>query len=395
MRLCYVLLSPTFGMHQYTSDIANRMAQGGIADSFDVHLVTTTRVPRDRYVPAVMVHTPVETTGTGFSREALRVGAVRDLQAAICDLDPDVTHFSGPHMWNVPLLRALSAQGIPVVHTLHDLDPHRGSGYGALLHVWNRLVIRSADHILVHGQTYRQRLLDMGVPAGRVTWTPLLHLFLGGTLLGATSDVGASVAYEPWALFFGRLSPYKGLDYLLTACALMDGRGAPEPCVVVAGAGDLDDLWAGALPERLALRNRLIDDEEAVDLFSRCGLLVLPYVDATQSALIAAAYYFRKPVIVTRTGALPEYVEEGRTGYVVEPDHPASLARCLERMLGDLAGLARMGAAGRTWYDARRAEEERTLVQMYQRLARMGPVDSRIVHKARYATHGTSKKYRH
>lgn len=392
MRLCYVLLSPTFGMHQYTSDIANRMAQVGPVDSFDVHLVTTTRVPRDRYVPAVAIHTPVETTGTGFSREALRVGAMRDLRAAICDLDPDVVHFGGPHMWNVPLLRALSAQGIPVIHTLHDLDPHRGSGYGALLHVWNRLVIRSADHILVHGQTYRQRLLDMGVPPERVTWTPLLHLFLGGTLLEMTSDLAASVEYEPWALFFGRLIPYKGLDYLLTACALMDGRGISGSCVVVAGAGDLADLWAGPLPERLALRNRLIDDEEAVDLFSRCGLLVLPYVDATQSALVAAAYYFHKPVIVTRTGALPEYVDEGRTGYVVEPDHPASLARCLDRMLGDPAGLARMGAAGRAWYDARRAEEERALIQMYQRLARKSPVDERLAPAPKYAAQGVPKE---
>ena len=103
-------------------------------------------------------------------------------------------------------------------------------------------------------------------------------------------------------------------------------------------------------------------------LFCRCGVLVLPVVDATQSSLIAAAYYFRKPVIVTRTGALPEYVEEDVTGYVVEPDHPAALARCLERMLGDPEGLERMGAAGRAWYEARRAEEEAALVEVYERL---------------------------
>ena len=106
-----------------------------------------------------------------------------------------------------------------------------------------------------------------------------------------------------------------------------------------------------------------------MDLFCRCGVLVLPYVDASQSALIAAAYYFRKPVIVTRTGALPEYVVEDVTGHVVEPDHPAGLARCLESMLSDPMKLERMGAAGRAWYEEHRMEEEAALIQVYGRLA--------------------------
>jgi glycosyltransferase involved in cell wall biosynthesis len=149
--------------------------------------------------------------------------------------------------------------------------------------------------------------------------------------------------------------------------------------VVIAGSGDLSLLWAGSLPERLEVHNYLISDEEAMDLFCRCGLVVLPYVDATQSALIAAAYYFRKPVVVTRTGALPEYVEEGRTGRIVESDHPASLARTMEEMLSDPAGLERMGTTGRAWYDTRRAAEEEALIQAYTRLAETRTRPSRRV----------------
>ena len=379
MRLCYVLLSPTFGMHQYTADLANRMAHtltGSV--SHDVCLVTTTHAPRCRYAPAVVVHTPVETTNTGLSRQVFRLSALRNLQSAICNLHPDVVHFTGPHLWNVPLIWALVARGVPVIHTLHDLDPHRGVRYSLLIRLWNRVVMHSADHILVHGQTYRQRLLAQGMPPHRVTWTPLLHLFLGSTMLAASPDLTVSVEYQPWALFFGRLERYKGLDHLITACAMMDGTDAPSPRVVVAGPGDLTALWAGPLPQRLALRSRLIADVEAIDLFRRCGLLVLPYVDATQSALIAAAYYFRKPVVVTRTGALPEYVEDGLTGRVIEPGHPATLARCLDEMLHDPARLARMGAAGRAWYDAHRAAEERTLIEMYLRLANKRPLDDPI-----------------
>jgi glycosyltransferase involved in cell wall biosynthesis len=237
-----------------------------------------------------------------------------------------------------------------------------------LIRLWNRQIMRNSDHILVHANTYHQRLLAMGVPEERVTSTPLLHLFVGGSWLGAFPDLAASVEYQPWALFFGRLKQYKGVEYLITACAMMNGDGGFPGRVVIAGLGDLSKLWAGSLPERVEVHNYLIDDEEAMDLFCRCGVLVLPYVDATQSALISAAYYFRKPVIVTRTGALPEYVEEDVTGYVVEPDHPAAMARVLDRMLDDPEELERMGSAGRAWYERRRAEEEAALIEVYGRL---------------------------
>jgi len=352
-------------MHQYTADLANRLAEFG----HDIHLVTTSEAPLDRYTASVNVHVPVDASDTGFSLESLQFAGLRAASEAILDLKPDLVHFSGPHAWNLPIIRKLKSEQLPVLHTLHDLDPHSGSGYGVLLRMWNQHVIRTADHILVHGQTYYQRLLEMGLTPDRVTSTPLLHLFVGGSWLGVTSDLAVSVEYQRWALFFGRLKEYKGLEYLFTACEMMDGRGECSNRIVVAGLGDLSKLWAGSLPSRLEVHNYLIHDEEAMDLFSRCGLLVLPYVDATQSALVAAAYYFHKPVIVTRTGALPEYVEEGVTGYVVEPDHPASLARRLEQMLDDPEGLARMGAAGRAWYEDRRAEEETALVQVYARLA--------------------------
>jgi glycosyltransferase involved in cell wall biosynthesis len=370
LRLCYVLLSPTFGMHQYAADLANRMAEVRPPDPVDVHLVTTVKAPRDRYSSAVHIHTPVDTTSTGFSSETLRLHQRNAVRSLLERLKPDVVHFAGPHVWNVGLVRALAAQGIPVVHTLHDLDPHQGAAYGLLLRIWNRLILRKVDQILVHGQMYRRRLLQMGLPPEQVSCTPLLHLFLGSTRLEAATDLAASVSYEPWALFFGRLERYKGVGSLLTACDMMHIDGREAPCLVVAGRGNAAAFWAGALPNGIELRDRLIGDDEAIDLFRRCGLLVLPYVDATQSALVAAAYYFRKPVVVTYSGALPEYVVSEVTGRVIEACPPAALARCLDDMLSDVGRLQHMGEAGRAWYDEHRALEERELTAMYYRLAR-------------------------
>jgi glycosyltransferase involved in cell wall biosynthesis len=181
------------------------------------------------------------------------------------------------------------------------------------------------------------------------------------------------VSYEPFALFFGRLERYKGIDYLLTACAeLASAEGGSQAQLVLAGPGNLAGLWAGEVPRNVTVYNRLVGDEEAMDLFRRCSLLVLPYVDATQSALIPAAYFFRKPVLVTRAGALAEYVEDGRTGYIVEPDHPPSLARALAAALADPARLQQMGEAGHAWYRQRRANETAALLNLYSRVTAEG-----------------------
>ena len=98
---------------------------------------------------------------------------------------------------------------------------------------------------------------------------------------------------------------------------------------LVRAAGSDANLLLNVPPDRRGL----ISDAEALELFHRSSLVLLPYIDATQSALIAAAYYFQKPVLVSRSGALPEYVVDGQTGFIVEPGHPATLA-----WLGGVAG---------------------------------------------------------
>jgi len=71
------------------------------------------------------------------------------------------------------------------------------------------------------------------------------------------------------------------------------------------------------------------------------------------------------PSLVTRTGALPEYVVEGETGWVVAPGDPQALAEGLREALGDRERLTRFGTAARSWYDAAKVEERRILSQLY------------------------------
>ena len=105
--------------------------------------------------------------------------------------------------------------------------------------------------------------------------------------------------------------------------------------------------------------------------------MALPYLDATQSALIASAYYFGKPVIVSDAGALAEYVQEGATGWIVPAGNVEALANALSTALSDPDLARRLGAAGRAWYHEQRAEEWHTLTTLYRSLSERGHIEKR------------------
>jgi glycosyltransferase involved in cell wall biosynthesis len=366
MRLIYVLLSPTFGMHQYTADLANRAAAGAFTGGApaDIHLVTTTNLPRDRYSPAVQVHTPITTHGTGFSAEGLRLDALWRAGRLLLRLRPDAVHFTGVHTWNILLVWRLRLAGIPTIHTLHDLQPHSGVRHARLICLWNWLITRSADRILVHGRCHLQELCAGGVPPERSAYVPLLHGFCGHPATApAPAPSPTASAATPTALFFGRIETYKGVDTLLQAWAQMQRDGA-GPRLIVAGQVT-PGVYLPALPPAVELRNRRIGDTEAASLFQDSHLLVLPYRDATQSALVAAAYSFGLPVIVSDAGALPEYVLPGETGWVVPAGDVRVLAQTLSLALSDPERLRRMGQAGYEWYLQQRQTETATLSELY------------------------------
>ncbi len=354
LTLIYVLLSPTFGMHQYTADLARQATTLG----HQVHVVTTSMAPRDRYAPGVHLHTPVAHTTTGFAPEGARPAGVMRVWRQIMALQPDVVHFTGVHLWNPLLLALLRREGVATVHTLHDLDPHPDAQHGRLIRLWNHLVMIGAGRLLVHAERYRQQLTRQRPSAHVHTW-PLTHTFLGAAAEDELLTAPPARMWESWVLFFGRVERYKGIDVLLAAA---QGQNGDPPGVVIAGRSRSALLTS---PGVIHL-NRHIGDRLGWELFCRCRAVVLPYTGATQSALPAAAYAFGKPVIVSDSGALTENVTPGQTGWVT----PAGDATALAATLAEVrrctpARLAALGDAGRTWREMARIEERRRLGAMY------------------------------
>jgi glycosyltransferase involved in cell wall biosynthesis len=134
-------------------------------------------------------------------------------------------------------------------------------------------------------------------------------------------------------LFFGRISKYKGLDYLIHAAPRITAH-IPDAKVIIAGAGRLPiELGDEKIFE---IHNHHISNEELVNLIQRASVVVAPYTDATHSAVIMTAYSFKKPVVASAVGGIPEVVEDDLTGKLVPPCDSAALSNAVVDLLMDV-----------------------------------------------------------
>ena len=87
----------------------------------------------------------------------------------------------------------------------------------------------------------------------------------------------------------------------------------------VAGSGDIADVRMRLVALGAEVINRWLDDEEIAPLLARYDAMALPYIEASQSGVAAAAFASCMPVIAMPCGGLAEQVVENKTG-VIAPD---------------------------------------------------------------------------
>lgn len=128
---------------------------------------------------------------------------------------------------------------------------------------------------------------------------------------------------ENYALFFGFIRDYKGLDLAISAYAEAGLKGTNYK-LLVAGEfyadeeGYMELIREKGVGEQVVLRTDFIPDGEVKYYFCASDLVVQPYKTATQSGISQIAYHFNKPMVVTNVGGLPEIVPDGKVGFVVE-----------------------------------------------------------------------------
>lgn len=277
-----------------------------------------------------------------FRQPIGQLRAITTIFRSLAKFRPDVVHFQHGHLYFnavLPLIRRY-----PLVVTIHDPRQHIGDKDSQKVPQWLMdFGFRRADRNIVHGRELIdtvQRLI--GIPKERIHYIP--HIAIGEPV---AAPVKATTLEVPKVLFFGRIWEYKGLDYLIKAEPLITAR-FPNAKIVIGGQGEDFERYRQLMvhPDRFEVHNGWIDEELSGQLFNEATVVVLPYVEATQSGVVPLAYNHSKPVVATRVGALPEAVEHGVTGWLVPPRNVEELAEAIIRLLESPETCAAMGQAG-------------------------------------------------
>ncbi len=251
---------------------------------------------------------------------------LRQLASQIRARQPDVLLYPIFHPWS-PFLQA-ALREFPTVVTVHDPEPHAGDYEWVL----ENLSIRKADRCVLLSQSLKPALIRRGVAAERIDVIPHGPLF--DSSRSPQEKRMKSAPKRPTILFFGRIAPYKGLDILINAFTEL--MRTHQARLLIVGEGDLKPYES--LLENLSeveVINRWIPDSEVGIWFEQATIVVLPYTKATQSGVVTIAATFQLPVIATRSGGLPEQIQDGKTGILVEPGDTRELVQALIRLLDD------------------------------------------------------------
>lgn len=157
---------------------------------------------------------------------------------------------------------------------------------------------------------------------------------------------------RPYLLALGRHVRQKGFDLLLRAFRLAIHRGLAQHDLILAGDGPERGPLA-RLADALGLAGRVhftgtADRVMAARLFAGCAFFVLPSRAEPLGIVNLEAMACGKAVLAARVGGVPEIVENGVTGILVEPENPRELSDAILRLASDGALCARHGAAGKS-----------------------------------------------
>lgn len=336
------------------------------------------------------------------ARMALSRRQRREVDDAVERFRPDVIHLHNAYPSLGPAVH-LSAQAhrVPLVMTVHNFRLRCPNGYmftegkacrrcesgmyaHAVLHrcfpskaqaasyaaaLWlHRFVLRlgsKVDLFITPSEFVAARMLEWGIDHERV------RVVRNFTPLGPTSSGSGE-----YGMYLGRLSGEKGVDVLLRAL-----HDAGDPPFRIVGDGPLSAALT-ELAGTLGLGNTVftgqIDPTEVRNVVAAARYLVLPSVwdeNAPLAALEAMAAGL--PLLVTRTGGLPELVRNGE-GLMAEPGDARALAAHIETLVTDEASRRSLGR--------RALERAREEFSPEHHLARLEAAYEGVLRKRRRAT---------
>lgn len=286
---------------------------------------------------------------------------------------PDITQFGATEFpFEAFFLQRLKRNGLATSEICHEFESRDVRGFLANIKKrLNRLVFESFTVIFLHGETNRKKFLSFyNIPAERIY--AIVHgneqIFPAPPNLNEIAQK-LKTQYQITdehrvVLFFGTITPSKGVDDLVRAFAqvCMQNKNAR---LIIAGmpTKHMDMQALIQLIADLSINDYVIFDsrylamEEIAPLMSIAHVVAYPYVNSSQSGALQVAYTFGKAVVATNVGGFPDVVEEGKSGYLVPINSPRELAQALIKVIDNPSVAKKMGTYAKHLSETRFAWE--------------------------------------
>ncbi|MGB5942538.1 MAG: glycosyltransferase family 4 protein [Leeuwenhoekiella sp.] len=201
------------------------------------------------------------------------------------------------HNWDLPIMLLFKIFNKKIIYTVHDGKLHEGQDHWLLQQIEN-CRIKLADELVFLTQHVKNSV------SGNILATKTYHIVPHGLLENSFIDFSRRKTNKN-ILFFGRLTPYKGIELLMEA---FENIADTDLSLKIAGKSYFP--FRESSDERIEVIDKYLSAQEIGELFTWADVLVLPYTSATQSGVLALGIYAELPIICTRRGGMLEQLKE-------------------------------------------------------------------------------------
>jgi glycosyltransferase involved in cell wall biosynthesis len=249
----------------------------------------------------------------------------------LAEINPDVVICTMQSIWDAAAIRALRRQSGRFILVLHDAKFHPGDTYPGRSLVLAEQV-KAADALIVLSDHVRQQAVSIfNFPEERIWTLPHGAFSFGHQTSPRTLPHGRKARL----LFMGRIAQYKGVGHLLDAYAILKRDNEPVE-LMIAGSGDMKPYERSvAQSPDVSVRNEWLSEADMADALSWADIVVLPYIEASQSGVAASALTAHVPIVATPVGGLTEQVQDGVTGVVAKGMSATDLADAIRSLTRD------------------------------------------------------------
>lgn len=223
------------------------------------------------------------------------------------------------------------------------------------IHFVTRIVCLFSDKIRAVSENIRQQAIDTGIKKNKIIAIPSrcdTNLFNPAELIESGKKLKEELGYinNKVILFVGRLNASKGLKYALSALPEIHEK-YPETILLIVGEGEL----RGEL-EKLVFElnvSGMVNFYGAVpytkvpEILSIGDIFLHPSIDEGMPRSILEALSMEFPVIATNVGGIPEIIQDGVTGILIEPYNPDQISKAVASLLENYSFAKELGKNGR------------------------------------------------